>query len=236
MGVPALVLAALVLPWTALALPSLGAVTAPGSQATAPRPDSDAALASMLLGPSAAVPTSPAAGPSAGKTSAGTTGRALDAAGAPERIVVPALGVNAPVVPISGENGTLLPPSNASSIGWWREGPQPGAGSGTSVLTGHTVHTGGGAFDHLDRLRPGDTVLVRTTAGWVHYAVQRSTSYRKGKLAARASTIFRPSGPGRLVLVTCSHFNGREYLANTVVYAVPVARDASRPGAGPVSG
>ena len=226
-GVPALVLAALVLPWSALALPSIGGADgAPGGVGTGvvggARADSGAALASMLLRPSAAV-------------SARLRPTVPDVAGPPVRIVVPLLGVDAAVAPISGDSGTLLPPSDASSIGWWREGREPGAASGTAVLTGHTVHTGGGAFDHLDRLRRGDTVLVGTTRGWVRYAVRRSTSYGKGELAAHAATIFRSTGPGRLVLVTCSKFDGTEYLANTVVYAVPVAGDVAGPVSGPVA-
>lgn len=216
MGVPALVLAALALPWVALvALPSAG--PAPGGT-----PVDDAALAGMLLGPSAAAATPPV-------DDAPSTAVRLAAAGRPERIVMPALDVDAPVEPISGSTGTLLPPADATAIGWWREGREPGAPRGAAVLTGHTVHTGGGAFDHLGRLRAGDTVLVRTARGWIRYAVQRTESYRKGRLAAMAPAIFDRTGPGRLVLVTCSAFDGSTYLANTVVYAVPVA-------ATPVSG
>lgn len=229
---PALVLAALALPWTALALPSVGgAAGAPRDVVARPHHDSGAALASMLLRPSA----SGLAG-GAHEVASRLRPTVPDVAGPPVRIVVPLLGVDAPVVPISGDSGTLLPPSDASSIGWWQEGREPGAAAGSAVLTGHTVHTGGGAFDHLDRLRPGDTVLVGTTRGWVRYAVRRSTAYGKGELAARARAIFRSSGPGRLVLVTCSQFDGREYLANTVVYAVPVAPEAAAPVSGPVAG
>jgi LPXTG-site transpeptidase (sortase) family protein len=144
-------------------------------------------------------------------------------AGTPSGISVPRLQVDSSVVPISGATGVLLPPSDPQVIGWWREGRVPGAGRGTAVLTGHTVHTGGGAFDHLDALLPGDQVEVRTDHGVVSYRVRSVTDYEKGALAAHAQEIFRRTGPGRLVLITCSQWDGHEYLANTVVDAVPVS-------------
>jgi LPXTG-site transpeptidase (sortase) family protein len=147
----------------------------------------------------------------------------LAAAGVPQWIQVPRLQVSSPVVPISMAGGGLVPPSNPSTIGWWEEGSQPGAARGAAVLTGHTVHTGGGAFDHLSALLPGDTVRVRTAAGELRYRVVSVTDYRTHALAAHALELFQRTGPGRLVLVTCSQWTGTEYLANTVVQAVPVA-------------
>jgi hypothetical protein len=63
---------------------------------------------------------------------------------------------------------------------------------------------------------------VRTTAGWIAYDVVHSHTISVAKLAATAHEIFRLDGPGRLVLITCSNFNGVVYLTNSVVYAVPV--------------
>ena len=145
------------------------------------------------------------------------------AAGAPRRLVVDRLGVRSDVVPISGESGVLLPPSDAQLLGWWREGAVPGAARGTAVLTGHTVSTGGGPFDHLQRLARGDEVVVRTAKGVIRYTVTSSRNYGTAALARRSGEIFRLDGPGRLVLITCSGYDGRVYRSNTVVTAAPVA-------------
>ncbi len=144
------------------------------------------------------------------------------AAGVPQWLVVDRLGVRSDVVPISGESGVLLPPSDPQLLGWWREGAVPGAAHGTAVLTGHTVSTGGGAFDHLEQLARGDEVVVRTAKGAIRYSVTSSRNYGTAALARRSDEIFRLDGPGRLVLITCSGYDGRVYRSNTVVTAVPV--------------
>jgi LPXTG-site transpeptidase (sortase) family protein len=144
------------------------------------------------------------------------------AAGAPRRLVVPRLGVDAPVVGISAPDGVLVPPDDPQTLGWWREGAVPGAAEGGALLTGHTVHTGGGAFDDLETLKPGDRVVVRTGKGRIGYAVAGVTVYRKASLARDAARVFRQRGPGRLVLVTCEDWTGSTYLSNAVVFADPV--------------
>ncbi|MFL6158325.1 MAG: sortase domain-bontaining protein, partial [Marmoricola sp.] len=149
-------------------------------------------------------------------------GRALASAGDPLEVQVPRLKVDSQVVPISGQTGELLPPDDPQVLGWWQEGRGVGAESGSAVVTGHTVHTGGGAFDHLGQLVAGDRIRVRTKTGWIGYVVQRSRVYSTATLARDAASIFALQGPGRLVLITCSDFNGQIYLSNSVVYAVPV--------------
>jgi LPXTG-site transpeptidase (sortase) family protein len=146
------------------------------------------------------------------------------AAGRPERIIVPRLHVVAPVVPIASVTRTLVPPDDPAVIGWWSHGAMPGAKHGAAVLTGHTVHTGGGAFDELGAVRPGDPVRVRTTRGTVDYTVTGVTVYRKASLAKHADRVFEQQGPGRLVLVTCDDWDGTQYLSNAVVLATPLRR------------
>ncbi len=150
----------------------------------------------------------------------------LAAAGLPEALSVERLSVRSGVVPISGETGTLLPPSDPQLLGWWQEGAVPGAAQGTAVLTGHTVHTGGGAFDNLRVLVPGDLVKLRTDHGTIRYAVRSVRNLSFEALALRSTDIFDLAGPGRLVLITCTNWNGTTYLANTVVVAEPLARVA----------
>ena len=139
--------------------------------------------------------------------------------GRPSRISVPQLGITAPVVGISATGGSLVPPSDPMKVGWWSGGAQPGAARGSAVITGHTVHDGGGAFDNLEELRPGAAVTVATSRGMLKYQVTSVTTYRKRALAADAAQLFDQGVRGRLVLVTCEDWNGKVYLSNVVVVA-----------------
>jgi LPXTG-site transpeptidase (sortase) family protein len=127
------------------------------------------------------------------------------------------------VLSISASKGSLIPPSNPRTVGWWSAGAQPGAKRGSAVITGHTVHNGGGAFDDLEQLQKGDQILVATTRGQLRYRVTAVTTYRKQALATHAQEVFDQSVPGRLVLITCADWNGKVYLSNAVVIAKPTA-------------
>jgi LPXTG-site transpeptidase (sortase) family protein len=143
------------------------------------------------------------------------------ATGVPTRVAVPRLGIDVPVIPIAPEGGVLVPPDNPRELGWYRYGARPGAFRGSAVITGHTVHTGGGALDELDDLRTGDTARVSTAKGTIGYRVSRVSILSKNQLAKRAQQVFSSTVPGRLVLITCTDWNGQEYLSNTLVYADP---------------
>jgi LPXTG-site transpeptidase (sortase) family protein len=143
--------------------------------------------------------------------------------GKPLQLSIPRLQVNAPIVGISTEQGALIPPSNPQKLGWWSGGAQPGARLGSAIVAGHTVHTGGGAFDNLAQLHPGDTIGVTTSRGHLGYRVATVTTYRKQALAKHATRIFDQSVAGRLVLITCEDWNGKIYLSNAVVIAHRVA-------------
>lgn len=121
---------------------------------------------------------------------------------------------------------TLVPPSDYTTVGWWAQGSEPGDGSGTTILTGHTVHTGGGALDNLGSMRVGDSVTLERSRQDLRYVVTSVTTYGKGTLAGRAAQVFNQTGPERLAIVTCGDWNGQIYLSNVVVIATdpqPVA-------------
>jgi LPXTG-site transpeptidase (sortase) family protein len=215
----ALVVAVLVVSWLVPGVPGLPAHDAPG-------PGSEPTVVTGQSGRQPAPDTATTdrtAGTSLEQRIRSLAGVALTAAGVPERLVVRRLSVRSDVVPISGNSGTLLPPSDPRLLGWWQEGAVPGAARGTAVLTGHTVHTGGGAFDDLSSLVRGDRVRVDTTRGTITYAVTSVRDLGTDELAHRSRRTFRLGGAGRLVLVTCTDWNGRDYLSNTVVVARPVA-------------
>ena len=139
--------------------------------------------------------------------------------GSPRLVRVPVLGISARVVPIRDSNDTLVPPIDPQQVGWWADGAKPGAAEGSAVLTGHTVHTGGGALDDLEDMRPGDNVVVRTDHDILRYVVQRVRIYDKGALARHAAEIFSQDVSPRLVIVTCEDWNGERFLSNVVVTA-----------------
>jgi LPXTG-site transpeptidase (sortase) family protein len=139
----------------------------------------------------------------------------------PELVVVPALGVRAPVAGIRTEDGSLTPPSDPSRVGWWTGGARPGASAGAAVVTGHTVRAGGGAFDDLETLAAGDDVVVRSGAREVAYAVDTVEVLSRDELARRSASLFGRTGPGRLVLITCEDWDGTAYRSNVVVTARP---------------
>jgi LPXTG-site transpeptidase (sortase) family protein len=130
--------------------------------------------------------------------------------------------VSAPVVGIAADQGSLTPPSNPRKVGWWSGGALPGARRGSAVITGHTVHTGGGAFDDLEQLRAGDA-RVTTSRGLLRYQVSGVTTYRKQTLTKDAAKVFDQNVAGRLVLITCEDWNGKVYLSNVVVVAQRMA-------------
>jgi LPXTG-site transpeptidase (sortase) family protein len=177
----------------------------------------EAMTAAPAAGPGRA--TSPASGSTAEPTAEPV--RAPREPGAPERVRIPALRVDAPVLPVRAPGRTLVPPSDPQRLGWWADGAEPGAARGSALVAGHTVHTGGGALDHLEDLEPGDLVVVRTDRGTLRYDVRRVRVFSKGRIADHAAELFSQDVPGRLVLVTCEDWDGQRYLSNVVVTATP---------------
>ncbi|WP_307861625.1 class F sortase [Nocardioides xinjiangensis] len=141
----------------------------------------------------------------------------------PRRVVVPALGVRAAVTPIVAVRRVLTPPADPRRVGWWADGARPGSATGATVLTGHTVSSGGGAFDDLEDLRRGDEVLVLDGTRRSSYAVASVEVLGRGELARRNERVLGRGGPARLVLITCEDWDGTAYLSNVVVTALPTS-------------
>jgi hypothetical protein len=167
----------------------------------------EAELPAYVVGPAVTVERRPSAHPATGR---------------PLRVSVPGLDVSVPVAELSLTGGVLVPPANPQVLGWWAAGAEPGALRGTAVVAGHTVSTGGGALDDLHLLVRGDRLRVVTEAGPIRYEVTDVVRYSKEALTRAADRVFSQEVPGRLVLVTCTDFDGREYLGNTLAFAVPV--------------
>ena len=148
----------------------------------------------------------------------------LSAPATPVRLVVPSLKIRAPILPIEVNDQQILdPPRDPSDVGWWQRSARPGAAKGQTVLTGHTVHTGGGVMDHLGKLHRGRLIKVVTPKGTMQYRTTRVVTWSKDELAKRAVAIFAQKRPNpRLVLITCTGWTGSDYTSNIVVFAKPL--------------
>lgn len=125
---------------------------------------------------------------------------------------------DAEVVPLTLDGSTLTPPSDPTVLGWW--GQEAGSDHGTTLLTGHTVHTGGGTFDDLEDLPVGTEGNVSGVA----YEVVSVEVISKAELAERAEMLFAQDGEPRMVLVTCEGYDAStgHYDDNVVVTLIPV--------------
>jgi LPXTG-site transpeptidase (sortase) family protein len=151
---------------------------------------------------------------------------AVRAIGAPDRVVLPAVGINAPVVPIeTSTDGVLAPPADVDTAGWWQRSAEPGARKGQVLVTGHTVQDGHGAMDAMDRVKAGDMVRVRSGNQTAIYRATDVAVLSRAEVAENAHRLFgQGRGRGRLVLVTCTDWNGEDYESNIIVFADPVRR------------
>ncbi len=142
----------------------------------------------------------------------------------PVRIVIPAIGVDARVIPLGlDRTGALEVPKHFADAGWWTGGSRPGE-RGPAVVAGHVdSHTGPAAFYRLRDLRRGAAIIVgRADGSRVRFHVQRSARYPKTRFPTAG--VYGPTAGPTLRLITCSGAFDRatgHYLDNTVVYAGP---------------
>ena len=160
-----------------------------------------------------------------------TVGPTLGSVGKPVRLVVPSLDIDAEVVPIElARDRVLRPPTDGSKVGWWKRSAQPGAKTGQSLLTGHSLRQGDGAMDNLGDARRGATVQIygegkdgSAKSGKVaSYLVQKVFVYSREQVAENAEELFdQDYHPRRLVLVTCTDWDGKVYQSNIILFAQP---------------
>jgi len=145
----------------------------------------------------------------------------------PDEILVPSLDIAAPLVPIElASDGVLTPPADTDIVGWWDGSAEPGSGGGQTVVTGHTVSTGGGVMNDLPQIDVGAVVQVRDE-GQVHdYRATGVFKLTKEEVSDNAESLFgQDGGTGRLVLVTCTDYKDGDYESNIVVWAEPIKSD-----------
>ena len=146
---------------------------------------------------------------------------------APVRVVIPDLGVDAPVDQVGVRpDGQMAIPDDVDRVGWYRFGPPPGA-PGSAVIAGHVDdrEQGLGALAPLRGTAVGQHIVVTDAAGTQsRWRVVSRELISKQALPVRE--IFRRDGPPRLTLLTCGgpflpEVGG--YRDNVVVVAEPAA-------------
>ncbi|MER5197858.1 class F sortase [Streptomyces sp. NPDC002755] len=144
----------------------------------------------------------------------------------PQRIDIPDLGVQAPVVArgLDPQGGIDPPPfDQAGVVGWYAEGAKPGA-RGTALLVGHVdTATRPAVFYKLSTLKAGETVrVVRDDGKIAEFTVDDVEVVQRDRFDARQA--YGPRQPDRaeLRLITCGGtFDrvSRSYTANVIVSA-----------------
>lgn len=170
--------------------------------------------------------------PTASPAPAPTPARACTAAaGTPVRVSIPGLGVDAAVEVLHPIDGSIGDPKNKANLGWFPEWPsvKPGSGHGAVLMDGHTYHDGSAVFaedfDHTDKL--GMPVTVTLDNGSVcRYRVieQYTVAAQDYESFVQGQDLYDldQRRPERLVVATCSGWNGRTHTTESVVVASPV--------------
>lgn len=152
------------------------------------------ALAAVLVGCSA--PTAPAAKDAPATAEVGQT--------RPTKVRIPTLNVDANIIDLHlKQDGTLEVPPDAKDAGWYVNSPVPGR-NGPSVIAAHVNWKGvDGPFAHLDRLHPGDEVVVEAENGaQATFKVTHLDTFPKDQF--NSDLVYGDTSGPELRLVTCT--------------------------------
>lgn len=185
---------------------------------------------SGTLSPGAALSPSPPALAVAPPTPAPTPTPAAVQYPTPAHLAIPAIGVDAPVVPL-GLDADAIPevPAIGSDVGWYDFSARPGQGSNV-VLAGHLqLHQVPAVFWNLDELQPGDLIQITSDSGQ-GFAYQVTSRRSVSSTDPDSVKVIYPTGREMLTLITCggtwianpSQTFGGDFSSRTVVQAVPV--------------
>ena len=140
----------------------------------------------------------------------------------PVRVVIPSIGVSAPLIPLGlNRDGTLEVPKSFSVAGWFRPGPEPGE-QGAAVIAGHIASKyGPGVFLRLHSLRRGAVVVVvLENRARLRFVVTGQKQVAKARFPAKL--VYRKTADPTLRLITCGgRFNAAtgHHVDNTIVFA-----------------
>lgn len=171
------------------------------------------------VSPAAAQPATPIAA-CAGRT------------GIPRRVAIAGLGINTVLEQLKAENGSIGDPVDKANLGWFPSWPsvQPGAGQGAVLLAGHTYHDDSAVFKESFASTDKLGMLITLTlddGSLCHYKVVEQLTVDAGDyqqtVESRDLYDLQQARPERLLIATCSGWNGSRHTTESLVLAEPVA-------------
>ncbi len=145
--------------------------------------------------------------PTLATTSVGGVGSSFEVPGKPERLIIPAIGVDAHIQSVGLSwrgNGDMGVPTNFTDVAWYDKGPLPGA-PGSAVIDGHLdgKDVAQAVFFDLGKLNIGDLVEVVDTKGnTLQFRVVGTRTY---DYDATTTDVFSGDlSKARLNLITCA--------------------------------
>lgn len=149
-------------------------------------------------------------------------------AGRPDRIVIPAIGVDAALIDLArGADGVLAAPpaDQLDKAGWYANGTIPGE-TGPAVIAGHVDWVDRVAvFHRLGELRPGDRITVLLHDGSAaRFAVDEVRSVSKDRFPTAA--VYGPTPDAQLRVITCGGpwDDARDIYSENVVVSASAVR------------
>jgi len=186
--------------------------------------------ASLPATPTAVPPTStpePVPSPTMGPTSPAPSTRPPPATAPPDRIVAPAIGLDAPVVPVGWktveENGQEVTEWEVAdyAAGWHKTSAYPGNVCNTVIAGHHNIR--GEVFRYVVNLEPGDDVDLYVGQTVYRYVVtEKYILKEKGmppEVRQENARWIAPTDDERLTLVTCWPYTNNTH--RVVVVAKP---------------
>lgn len=218
-----------------LILSGMALIATPVAIAVAGPPPAQAPVVALgdrhaSVAPVASIPVSTAASGIDGAVAPGLSITQVERAAAvypPVRMTIPAIGIQAMVVPVGLDEARAVQiPEDIATVGWYALGVAPGSTTGSAVLVGHRDGRvqGRGALYDLARLAPGDRIDVTDALSReLHFTVVAREVVAKAVLPT--DDLFAIDGPPRLTVITCGGEyvrDGGGYQANVIITAVPV--------------
>jgi sortase (surface protein transpeptidase) len=144
--------------------------------------------------------------------------------GEPERVVIPAIEVDAELVNLGLDENNHMEVPDFGLAGWYDEGPKPGH-PGPAVIAAHVdSRAGPDVFYRLNELEPGDEVEVVYDSGdTVTFVVDRPP-VQTSKDELPGDDIWPVTNDVLLTLITCGGIFDRSighYEDNIIVYTKP---------------
>lgn len=138
---------------------------------------------------------------------------------APARIAIPAVGVDATIVPVGATaDGIRVPP--VYEAGWYDKGPRPSE-PGRAIVLGHLDSLSGpAAFTQVPEAETGDEVIVTDEDGLTHtFRVEHTVEVSKSDFPAEE--VYGATSQPSIALITCGgDFDSESgYENNVIVYA-----------------